>query len=149
MQRSSLMKPFRSVALVSLGALAMYFFDPQQGHRRRALFFDQFRKRYHRATGDFQNLVRDFRYRARGLVHKMSQQISRAQQEIPDPVLEARVRSKIGRYRQHHPHTFEIKVDQGRVLIVGQISDALYQRIYPVIRRMPGVVSLKKIGIAA
>ncbi|NDD90736.1 BON domain-containing protein, partial [bacterium] len=54
------------------------------------------------------------------------------------------IRSKIGRYLDHHPHSFKVTVDHGNVLLTGDITDALYQRIQPVIREMPGVCSVKR-----
>ncbi|MBU6375274.1 MAG: hypothetical protein KGQ59_04710 [Bdellovibrionales bacterium] len=140
------MKFLRPVSLLALGAAAMYLLDPRLGHRRRAMLRDRLKSGFKNGLRETQKYGRDLSYRARGLFHRVGDQIQSGRQDIPDSVLEARIRSKIGRYLDHHPHTFDLVVNHGNVFIRGQISDALYQRIQPVIREMPGVCSIKRVA---
>jgi len=143
------MKFLRNASLLGLGAAAMYLFDPRLGHRRRAVLRDRSRSALRRFLRTAGKTGRDLTYRSRGVFHRIGNRIQSGRQDISDSVLEARIRSSIGRHLQHHPHSFEVLVNEGNVLLEGEISDALYQRIQPVIRRMPGVFSVKRLAKAA
>ena len=54
---------------LALGALAMYFFDPQRGARRRSLVRDQAVKLTHDVEDAAGVVARDMRNRAQGLAH--------------------------------------------------------------------------------
>jgi hypothetical protein len=138
------MKFFRSLSLLGLGAFTMYMLDPRLGLRRRSVLKDQLFSTFRNIRRQSGKYSRNLTYRSRGLFHKIGDRIQAGRQNIPDPVLEARIRSKIGRQLRNHPHSFEVVVDRGNVLLEGTISDALYQRLNPVIRRMPGVHSVKR-----
>jgi uncharacterized membrane protein len=111
--------PLAAMTGLGLGVGLMYLFDPQGGRRRRALVRD---KLVHagRVLGDgMQTTGRDvthrltgLRARARGLVRS---------DEAPPPVLEARVRSQLGR-AVSHPHAIEVRADEGgRIRLSGPI----------------------------
>jgi hypothetical protein len=138
------MKLFRSLSLFGLGVATMYLFDPRLGVRRRSALKDRLISTFRDLRRQSGKISRNLTYRSRGLFHKIGDRIQTGRQNIPDPILEARIRSKIGRQLRDHPHSFEVIVDQGNVLLEGTISDALYQRINPVIRRIPGVHSVKR-----
>ncbi len=138
------MRLLRTLSLLGIGAATMYLLDPRLGHRRRAMLRDRLSSRFRKGIEKAQKTGRDLSYRSRGLVHKLGDRIQAGRQVIPDHTLEARIRSNIGRHLQNHPHTFEIRVRDGHVLIEGDLSDGLYQRIQPVIRKMPGVHSVKR-----
>jgi len=138
------MKFLRSLSLLGLGAVTMYLLDPRLGLRRRSVLKDRIVSTLRDLQRQSGKMSRNLTYRSRGLFHKIGDRIQAGRQNIPDTVLEARIRSKIGRQLRNHPHTFEVIVDQGNVLLDGTVSDALYQRINPVIRRIPGVHSVKR-----
>jgi hypothetical protein len=78
-----------------VGAIAMYFLDPQTGRRRRALVSDQVT---HAKTAfiDFQEAKsRDLAYRARGWWSALVSPLHR--RDDSDEAVNARLRAKLGR----------------------------------------------------
>ena len=55
------------LAGAALGAVTMYFFDPKEGRRRRAVCTDQFRKLWHDTRDAAGVIGRDLGHRAQGL----------------------------------------------------------------------------------
>jgi hypothetical protein len=62
------MNPIHAVCAFGLGALTMYYFDPQQGARRRALVRDQLVHARTVARREAEKKAKDLRNRARGAV---------------------------------------------------------------------------------
>src|SRR5919108_3855811 len=88
-----------------LGAAAMYVLDPDRGRRRRALALDK-AVLAAREIGDALDVTaRDLTNRARGVAAETWANIRRRQ--VPDVVLEERVRAKLGRVVSH-PHSIEV-----------------------------------------
>ena len=58
----------RVLGAFGIGALAMYFFDPVSGRRRRALLRDQLVHAQHEITDYAEDTAKDLRNRAYGLV---------------------------------------------------------------------------------
>ena len=58
----------RVIGAFGLGALAMYFFDPDSGKRRRALLRDQLVHARHEIGDYAEDTTKDLRNRAYGLV---------------------------------------------------------------------------------
>jgi hypothetical protein len=74
------------IAALGIGALAMYYFDPVSGNRRRALLRDQFvhyRKEAREYAGD---TYKDLRNRAHGVVAEARSAVERrsARRQEPD-----------------------------------------------------------------
>jgi hypothetical protein len=66
------------VAGVSAGLAAMYFLDPEQGPRRRAMFMDQVQK-YSRMSGEWLNgTMHDLRNRSEGLAIEARKAVQQA-----------------------------------------------------------------------
>jgi hypothetical protein len=61
------------VAALGLGALAMYYFDPVSGNRRRALLRDKFMHYRHEAGDYAKGTLKHVRNRARGVAAEMRQ----------------------------------------------------------------------------
>lgn len=137
------MKSIRLVSLMSLGALAMYFLDPRLGRRRRTLLRERLSSSFKNGTRFAQKTTRDLQHRLKGAAHRLGEKITSKESEISDSILEARVRSKIGRHLNHHPHTFDVQVKKGDVVISGFMSPSIYQKIYPIIRKMEGIHSVQ------
>ena len=72
------------VAGVSAGLAAMYFLDPEQGPRRRAMFMDQVQK-YSRMSGEWLNsTMHDLRNRSEGLAIEARKAVQQARGEALD-----------------------------------------------------------------
>jgi osmotically-inducible protein OsmY len=88
----------KGVALVGglgLGAALMYVFDPDRGKRRRALIRDKVDSAAHKLGDAAEKMGHDISNRAQGVVAE-TRSLFRFE-EVPDDVLEERVRSRLGR----------------------------------------------------
>src|SRR5205085_7259942 len=106
------------MAGIGIGAALMYVLDPDRGNRRRALMRDKLMGAIN-STGDAAGKTsRDLAHRARGLVAELTAGIS--DDTATDEVIEARVRSKLGRVVSH-PKAIKVMVNQGRATLTGPI----------------------------
>jgi uncharacterized membrane protein len=102
----------------AVGAMSMYFLDPQQGRRRVALARDR-ATRLARVASEFADRsVRDLAQRSTGLAAEVRSLARRA--PTSDPVLVDRVRSKIGRLTSH-PHAIKVTAVDGCVTLAGPV----------------------------
>jgi uncharacterized membrane protein len=121
---------------IGVGAALMYYLDPNRGARRRGLLRD---KLVHAAsvTGDAVGATkRDLANRARGLAAE-----ARAlgnDEEVEDDVLEARIRAELGRVVSH-PAAIEVKADDGRVTLSGDVLASEASRLMRRVSRVRGV----------
>jgi uncharacterized membrane protein len=116
--RSAMNSLLTGLGGLGLGAGLMFVFDPVRGRRRRALARDQMAhaaRILKRATGI---TARDLSHRAYGFWAEGGRLFQR--EEISDDVLEARVRSRIGR-SVSHPHAVSVAVRDGRVTMSGPV----------------------------
>jgi hyperosmotically inducible periplasmic protein len=77
----------KGIAMIGLGALAMYWIDPAQGRRRRALALDQARGAWKRFGELAVKKSRHLRNRAHGVVAEASRLLHRE----PEDVVERRL----------------------------------------------------------
>src|SRR5438309_8583417 len=84
---------------IGLGAGLMYFLDPQQGRRRRALVRDQLASLRSRADDAFSCTGRDLAHRAQGTAAAARSLVSA--DDADDRVIGERVRSALGRVVSH------------------------------------------------
>ena len=109
----------REVTLLSgigIGAALMYMLDPDRGRRRRALVRDKFVSAANKTPDAIGATARDLSNRARGLVAEVGSLFGG--EEASDEVIEARVRSQMGRVVSH-PRSIEVVANQGRVTLRG------------------------------
>ena len=124
---------------IGLGAALMYLTDPERGRRRRALVRDQLVSLANETGEAIGPTVRDLRNRARGLVARITHLFRK--EEVPDVVLEQRVRAKLGRFTSH-PGSIEVSADQGRVTLRGPILAHELEQTLAAVRSVPGVRSV-------
>jgi uncharacterized membrane protein len=120
----------------ALGALAMYFLDPQQGRRRRARTRD---KAVHagRVLNDAGRVTaRDTVHRARGVWASTRKLFSN--EAVGDEVLVGRVRAELGRFVSHS-HAVEVTAEGGYVTLSGPILSDEVRPLLRHVRRVPGV----------
>ena len=123
-----------------VGAIAMYFLDPQTGRRRRALVHDQV-THAKAALVDFQDAKRkDLAYRARGLWSAFTTAFR--PRDDSDAALNARLRAKLGRLVSH-PQAIETAVVSGRAVLRGQILPSELERVLDELPRVPGVSEME------
>jgi hypothetical protein len=66
------MNPIHAVCAFGLGALTMYYFDPQQGRRRRALVRDQLTHARTLVRREAAGKAKDLKNRAHGAVAELT-----------------------------------------------------------------------------
>ncbi len=128
---------------VALGALAMYVADPSQGRRRRALLQDKVTSATHSTSKLVNQTVRDARHRLAGLQAEAMRVISpRDVKPIDNHVLEARVRSRLGR-TMPGLQGIDVSADEGVVTLSGHIEDEAAQHLLDTVAAIPGVESVR------
>lgn len=126
----------RVAGALGVGAGLMYLFDPARGARRRALVRDRIVHTTHALDGLVHKGARDLSHRARGLVAE-SKAFFR-DEDVPDEVLTARVRSKLGRL-VGHPHAIDVSTRDGRVELRGLILSEDEDGLSASVALIPGV----------
>jgi uncharacterized membrane protein len=109
---------FSVLGAAGLGAAVMYFLDPDRGARRRAIVRDRLTHAAHVASDAAGTASRDLANRARGLAagaHALA-----GDDAADDEVIEARVRSELGRVVSH-PAAIQVRSDEGRVTLSGDV----------------------------
>jgi hypothetical protein len=103
---------------LAAGAGLMYALDPQAGRRRRALARDQLTHALHKAEDALDATARDLSQRATGMIVEAGNIFGN--EDVPDDVLVARVREKLGHYTSH-PGAIEVTASDGRATLSGPI----------------------------
>lgn len=121
---------------VGLGAGLMYFLDPGQGRRRRALVRDKL-VRAARVSGDAAKATRrDLTNRASGAAALARGVLRR--RPVDDQVLLERVRARLGRVVSH-PRAIDVGVAEGVVTLRGPILAREGSRLLRAVERVRGV----------
>ena len=127
---------------IALGALAMYIADPVQGRRRRALLQDKVTSVTHSTSKLMDKTLHDARNRWSGVQASAARLLSpRQAKPIDDHVLEARVRSRLGR-AMAHVQDVEVHAHQGRVTLSGNLGSEEQEKLLSLVAAIPGVESV-------
>lgn len=118
------------------GTIAMYFLDPNRGRRRRARVRDAAVHGAHLAARGAAATGRDALHRAQGVAAAARSLGRRGTSD--DAVLEARVRSKLGRLISH-PHAVQVTAEHGVVTLRGDILDREADGLVRHVRKIAGV----------
>ena len=120
----------------ALGALAMYFLDPQQGRRRRARTRDKAVHASRVLNEAGKVTARDTVHRAKGVWASTRKLFDH--QPVSDEVLVGRVRAELGRFVSHS-HAIEVSAEGGHVTLAGPILAEEVRALLRCVRRVPGV----------
>ncbi|MBM3337150.1 MAG: BON domain-containing protein [Betaproteobacteria bacterium] len=127
---------------IALGALAMYIADPVQGRRRRALIQDKLTHVTHSTSRMMDQTLHDAHNRWSGLQASAIRMISPLQAKpIDDHVLEARVRSRLGR-AMSHMREVGVHAHQGAVTLSGNLDSEEQEKVFRLVAAIPGVESV-------
>jgi uncharacterized membrane protein len=132
-------KGFMLMSAAGLGAGLMYVFDPDRGKRRRGLLRNKMIHATKVAGAVTGKTSRDVRNHVLGVFAEV-ESLFRAD-EVSDDVLEARVRSKLGRVVSH-PGAIEVKAVNGLLILSGQILAA---EEHPLIESVIGIHGVNNI----
>jgi uncharacterized membrane protein len=127
---------FAILGAAAAGAALAYFFDPVRGARRRSMVRDQIVHVRARADDVVGTTVRDLGNRARGLVAEARERVKRG--DADDPVIEARVRTALGRVVSH-PSAIDVRCEFGRVTLSGPVLAAEVDELLSTVRGVRGV----------
>lgn len=126
-----------------LGALAMFVSDPSQGRRRRALLQDKMNSATHKTSKLMDRFVRDAHNRLLGLQAQARRIIgTKSVKPIDDHVLEARVRSRLGREIPQFEKV-HISASQGTISLSGNITAEEESRLLEIVEAIPGVEAVQ------
>ena len=126
----------RLATTAGLGAAAMYFYDTQRGHRRRALLRDKLTRLVNVSDDALDAATQDLGHRMQGWAAEL--RAMRTPGEAPDPVIVARVRSRLGRVCSH-PHAVEVTSTDGNVTLSGPMLAGEADPVLSSIRAVHGV----------
>jgi hypothetical protein len=126
---------------VCLGATLMYLFDADNGRRRRALARDRTTRALHRGGRRVKATARDLTHRARGAAVGARWRLRKIAEEVPDEVLQQRVRATLGHVARH-PGLIEVQAAEGQVTLSGPVLEREAGRLLRKLRKVPGVKSL-------
>lgn len=136
-ESSSLMPAlFATLVGVGTGLAAMYFFDPDRGRRRRALLSDKLTSAGNRIPKAVRVTASDISNRAGGAWASATNLFS--SDNPTNQVLEARVRSKMGRIISH-PHAIRVTAQDGRITLDGLILDDELSGLLAAVEAVRGV----------
>jgi uncharacterized membrane protein len=124
---------------IGLGAALMYILDPDRGNRRRTILLDKLTSAANRVPDAIGTTTRDLGNRARGLVAEVSSMFG--SDEASDQVVEARVRSQMGRIVSH-PHAIKVTLNQGHVTLSGPILAHEVDDLLSCVSSVGGVVDV-------
>jgi uncharacterized membrane protein len=123
-----------------LGAAAMYVLDPDRGKRRRAVLVDRLASSLNELGDSTEVAVRDLVNRTRGVA---AETWGMVRADHPgDAVLEARVRSKLGRVSSH-PAAIEADVNDGIVTLRGPVLASEVDRVIAGVASVRGVLNIQ------
>jgi uncharacterized membrane protein len=117
----------------AIGAGLMYFYDPQNGNRRKAMIRDQVTRLQNRGDEALDVAVSDLRNRVKGLMAEGMAMVSEG--NVPDSVLEGRIHSRLG-YFTRHPGAIQVSVENGKARLKG---DVLANEVDSVVRGLEHV----------
>jgi CBS domain-containing protein/uncharacterized protein YwbE len=124
-------------AFLTLGAGVMYVLDPARGRTRRAKLRDKAASLYNDSTHYAGKVQRDLQNRATGAVASAKSKL-KADEELSDQKLEARVRSCLGRATSH-PHAIRVRAENGCVTLDGNVLTPEVRNVISAVRSVPGV----------
>lgn len=129
------------IGSLGLGAIVMFFMDPQRGRRRRALVWDQMVHLRRRMRDARRVTAADVANRGKGL-RAMANRWLRRDRPASDRDIAERVRARLGRVVSH-PHAIEVSVSEGRVTLSGPILLEEVQPLVAAAKTVEGVRSLE------
>lgn len=124
---------------LALGAGLMFLLDPQGGRRRRALVRDRLVRGGHELSHATDELSARITNKLKGIAAETRSRFT--MQDVDDSVLEARVRSSMGRVISN-PGAIAVLADGGSVTISGPVLASEVSDLLDCVKAVPGVHEL-------
>ncbi|MBX9599910.1 MAG: CBS domain-containing protein [Bryobacteraceae bacterium] len=125
------------LAAAGVGAGLMYFLDPKSGRGRRRRVVEKADHLAVEGRHFLEGRKTDLTNRALGLKSEIQSALHMCD-EVSDEVLEARVRTRLGRVASH-PKAVHVEARGGTVTMTGAVPEAEADRVVNGIRMVPGV----------
>lgn len=123
----------------ALGAVGMYYSDPERGKRRRTIAQDKLRHAGKQATHATDVAARDFVNRMTGIQARARSILLRTDdRSAEDDIVAARIRAKLGRLVSH-PHAISVAVHNGTAELRGPVLEGEKHAMLRIVRTIPGV----------
>jgi uncharacterized membrane protein len=128
--------PLMIASAFGVGALTMYFADPDHGKRRRALVRDTSVHSAHQLRRFARNLRTDVENRVRGTLAEHRQDF--AQEPVGDSVLKQRILTALGRVLSR-PRAVQVSCTRGSVYLAGWVFANEVDDLNQTVKSIPGV----------
>ena len=112
----------RVLGLIGLGATLTYFFDPQQGRRRRAMTRDRVAAMFRRTARRSERLGRAASAEAEGLVQKAKHREEEPKPQPDDVTLARKVETEIFRDAEVPKGQINVNAENGKVYLRGEVG---------------------------
>jgi len=110
------------LGLVGLGAALTYFFDPEQGRRRRAMTRDRFVAFFRRRKRETERLSRSASAQAEGLVQKAKHLEEEPKPQPDDVTLTRKVETEIFRDADVPKGQINVNAENGKIYLRGEVG---------------------------
>jgi osmotically-inducible protein OsmY len=110
------------LGLVGLGAALTYFFDPQQGRRRRAMAGDRIASFFRRRARQGEQFGRDASAQAEGLAQKATHLQEEPKAQPDDVTLTRKVETEIFRDAEVPKGQINVNAENGKVYLRGEVG---------------------------
>jgi uncharacterized membrane protein len=130
------------LSAAALGAITMYFYDPNRGRRRRVRVRDKMRRLQGKSGKVLDVTIRDISNRLEGIQARLSHFLFYRSDRSNDQVVVERVRAKLGRVVSH-PHAIKIVAQQGKVILHGPILESEKENLLAIVSAIPGVTEVE------
>jgi osmotically-inducible protein OsmY len=110
------------LGLVGLGAGLTYFFDPQQGRRRRAMARDRIAGFFRRRAREGERLGRSATAQAEGLVQKAKHLQEEPKPQPDDVTLTRKVETEIFRGADVPKGQINVNAENGKIYLRGEVE---------------------------
>ena len=128
-----------TISAIAAGATAMYYFDPAQGKRRRALVRDKVMSASRRTTDATRARGRQFASRVKGWTARVASRFVSTREPATPRQLQNRVRSRIG-HLVSHPRAVTVEViGDGRVRLTGHVLEQEFDTLLNEVENVAGV----------
>ena len=112
----------RLIGLVGLGAALTYFFDPQQGRRRRAMTRDRVAAFFRRRVREGGRLGRTASAEAEGVVQKAKHLQEEPKPQPDDVTLTRKVETEIFRDAEVAKGQINVNAENGKIYLRGEVG---------------------------
>ena len=110
------------LGLVGLGAALTYFFDPEQGRRRRAMTRDRIAGFFRRRVRETERLGRSASAQAEGLVQKAKHLEEEPKPQPDDVTLTRKVETEIFRDADVPKGQINVNAENGKIYLRGEVG---------------------------